>query len=182
MFIPLGHETSEYDHETLDELAQTLVDSGRVTSAIEVGSWAGSTALTLVPHFDTLYCVDTFEGNPGTHLEENAEIMNEDGIEGVFRVFCHNMGAKLLYSIIPCVGKSTEWAAIWPFPVDLIFIDADHEYENVLADIKAWRPHVRAGGILCGHDYDDQFPGVVQAVEEEFKEFNSKGNVWWVKL
>jgi hypothetical protein len=36
---------------------------------------------------------------------------------------------------------------------DLVFIDGDHSYDAVIANIKAWIPKVRDGGILCGHDY-----------------------------
>jgi hypothetical protein len=35
---------------------------------------------------------------------------------------------------------------------DLVFIDADHSYASVTADIAAWRSKVRRAGILCGHD------------------------------
>ena len=35
---------------------------------------------------------------------------------------------------------------------DLVFIDADHEEEAVLADINMWEPRLRPGGILAGHD------------------------------
>jgi predicted O-methyltransferase YrrM len=53
--------------------------------------------------------------------------------------------------------------------VDLVFIDARHEYEPCLADIRAWLPKVRPGGIIAGHDYSwAVFPGVIQAVEEVF--------------
>lgn len=37
---------------------------------------------------------------------------------------------------------------------DLVYIDALHTREAVLADLKAWRPLVRRGGILAGHDYE----------------------------
>jgi hypothetical protein len=38
--------------------------------------------------------------------------------------------------------------------LDFVFIDADHSYPAVKADIAAWMPKVKVGGWLCGHDYD----------------------------
>lgn len=52
---------------------------------------------------------------------------------------------------------------------DFVFIDGDHSYEGVVADIDAWLPKVRPGGWLCGHDYRNThcpFPGVDRAVDE----------------
>lgn len=51
---------------------------------------------------------------------------------------------------------------------DFVFIDADHRYEAIKADIAAWWPKVKAGGRLAGHDYTMAFPGVIQAVNEVF--------------
>ena len=36
---------------------------------------------------------------------------------------------------------------------DFVFIDADHSFDGVSADVRAWWPLVRDGGLLCGHDY-----------------------------
>lgn len=55
--------------------------------------------------------------------------------------------------------------------LDAVFIDASHEYPHVAADIDAWRPKVRPGGILSGHDFCLEFPGVIQAVTERFARF-----------
>lgn len=68
---------------------------------------------------------------------------------------------------------------------DLVYIDAAHDLESVRNDIKAWLPHIRKDGIICGHDYDDpQYPGVKIAVDEKF---GDKVNVypehtWVVKI
>ena len=72
-----------------------------------------------------------------------------------------------------------------PGDLDFVFIDADHRYEAVLADIAAWRPHVRPGGWLMGHDYNrEAHPGVVQAVDECFagRIETDKNRVWAVRL
>lgn len=37
--------------------------------------------------------------------------------------------------------------------VDLLFIDGDHRYPSVKADIKNYWPKLKQGGILLGHDY-----------------------------
>jgi len=36
---------------------------------------------------------------------------------------------------------------------DFVYIDADHTYKGVTADLEAWYPKVRKGGMLAGHDY-----------------------------
>ena len=51
--------------------------------------------------------------------------------------------------------------------LDFVFIDAEHSYEAVKADIEAWWRKLRRGGLLIGHDYDPaRFPGVCRAVDE----------------
>lgn len=57
--------------------------------------------------------------------------------------------------------------AFAPGSFDAVFIDADHRYEHVLADIDAWRPLVREGGWITGHDWD--WPSVRQAVLARFQ-------------
>jgi hypothetical protein len=38
--------------------------------------------------------------------------------------------------------------------LDFVWLDGNHTYDAVLADLKAWWPRVRPGGLLGGHDYD----------------------------
>ena len=63
---------------------------------------------------------------------------------------------------------------------DFVFIDADHSYEAVADDIRAWRPKVSAGGILCGHDYRRWAVGVRRAVDELLPEKEIWGGGVWV--
>ncbi len=65
---------------------------------------------------------------------------------------------------------------------DLVFIDAEHDYDNVKKDILTWRPLVSDDGILCGHDYASREKDVIRAVNEIFGVDNIKvahpGSVW----
>jgi hypothetical protein len=58
--------------------------------------------------------------------------------------------------------------------LDFVFIDADHSYEGCKADIAAWYPKIKSGGLVAGHDYSNiDFPcfGVNQAVDEFIQEY-----------
>merc|ERR1719265_649195 len=43
--------------------------------------------------------------------------------------------------------------------LDFVYLDARHDFAGVVADIHAWWPKVRIGGIFAGHDFvDGEFP------------------------
>lgn len=93
----------------------------------------------------------------------------EGDFQAAAAVFAGHPAARLVR------GKSIEtaqWlkadggkcATSWPF--DMVYIDGDHSYEAAKADIEAWWPLVSQKGIIGGHDFDDQHPGVKEAVTE----------------
>ena len=47
---------------------------------------------------------------------------------------------------------------------DFVFLDADHDYDSVKADLEAWEPVCR--GLIAGHDYNQG--GVMRAVRDHF--------------
>ena len=68
---------------------------------------------------------------------------------------------------------------------DWVYIDANHSYENVLEDLRHYKPFVRPGGFLCGDDYganeSDPYSngGPERAVKEFIEEtgFEAKVNI-----
>ena len=65
--------------------------------------------------------------------------------------------------------------------LDIVFIDGDHSYEACLADLRAWLPKVRSGGVICGHDYGHPKIGKVKkAVDEYFGEVLLGDDFVWV--
>jgi hypothetical protein len=78
-------------------------------------------------------------------------------------------------------NDSIEAAKNWESKISLLFIDGNHTYEGVKADIYAWLPHMKDDGIIFFHDYDITSPGVIKAVDEfvasyPVKEFKYFGN------
>lgn len=67
-------------------------------------------------------------------------------------------------------------------PFDTIYIDGDHTHEGVMTDIHSWLPLLRDGGVMCGHDYWPNHSGVMDAVDEAFREdfqVQSGTRIWY---
>ena len=121
---------------------------GKDTSVVEIGSYAGESTVIFAEHTKHVTAIDSW------WIGERVKELFID--------------ATRTYNNIEVIqGNSTD--VVHNFPdesLDCVYIDADHEYPNVLADIRAWAPKVRKGGIISGHDYAVSWPGVVRAVQE----------------
>jgi hypothetical protein len=47
-----------------------------------------------------------------------------------------------------------------------VFIDGDHSHAACAADIAAWTPFVKPGGVIAFHDFGSRADGVTQAIFE----------------
>jgi predicted O-methyltransferase YrrM len=76
-------------------------------------------------------------------------------------------------------GTSTKMAKRIPNRfLDLVFIDASHDYRSVKNDIKTWAPKISKGGMICGHDI--HMPGVLRAVIETYPNYGvTYDNCWY---
>ena len=142
------------------------IATGRKT-AVEVGTFFGGSAEALLKGMSGdghLTCIDTFKGSLDgiTDIASmtvkapdeptgDTDLMSSDFIIDYVR------GRTEPYpQCVDIVVKESIAAAkdFEPESVDLVFLDAAHDYENVLADIQAWLPIVKRDGVFCGHDYD----------------------------
>lgn len=87
----------------------------------------------------------------------------------------------------------TSLSAAFRFPdgsLDFVHLDGNHGLEHIRADIKAWWPKVKAGGVFSGHDFYDRDNdahkcGVATAVLEFIYENKLSAHItpctsWWV--
>lgn len=130
--------------------------SGKSTCCLAIGSAEGNRAC--------VYAIDLW--TTGTHDPETRRFYQYDPASGEPQ---HNSKfsrqpaldlfneRRALYDphglIHPITGLTTKVAEVFPEPVGLLFIDADHTYGAVRADFEAWAPKVVEGGIVAFHDY-----------------------------
>jgi hypothetical protein len=146
---------------------------GRSPSICEVGSWAGRSALIMATAGASVHCVDTWEGSSNDNGTKQYQ-----GAEPPLEVFKRN--TRHLGKITHTVARSPEAAALFQDgSFDIVYIDAEHDFDSVLADIRAWRP--KAKHWLAGHDYQS-FPQVAEAVKTAGLTPKVWSNVWLAEV
>jgi hypothetical protein len=172
-FDNLGMTIPDQDAAALEKIIKELaVTLGRKPSVLEIGSWAGNSACIMARAGATVHCVDTWEGSKND--EGTKQYDNSRGTP--FEVFLKNTAGL---PISARIGKSPECASTFTGQYDLVYIDAEHDYDSVMADIAAWKG--KAKYILAGHDYHC-FPSVAKAVKDSGLVPQVTGNVWHVRL
>lgn len=128
---------------------------------VEVGSWKGKSSAYMAVEIANsgkdieFYCVDHFLGDDGAGW-------NSD----LYGIFTSNMKPLEAYYKVLNIPSLDAVEKFEDGSLDFVFIDASHDYENVKKDIIAWKPKVKNGGILAGHDYNNFHPGTIKAVDE----------------
>jgi len=87
-----------------------------------------------------VFCVDSRRNVPASEGQSDAH-----------KEFLSNT-KRFGNQIVPLRGSSVDVARDFDKKIDLIFFDGDHTHEGVKADVDAWLPKVRSGGIVIMHD------------------------------
>lgn len=172
----------DYDRVIYENLVKRIPSRSMM---VEVGSFRGKSICSIADIIKEkqlqVFSVDIFDkiDSPGyveLGVEQKRKGMAEDCRKNLEAFGLLDSVKMVIASSLSC-AKFMEEAAIKPH---LVFIDADHSYEAVKMDIAAWFPLLEYGGILCGHDYGAQWPGVVKAVDERFPERMVQEYIWSV--
>lgn len=153
---------------------------------VEVGSWRGRSAAFMAVEilnsgknirFD---CVDHWLGSIGAKMRDDPDVLSGE----LYDIFLKNI-APVRDRIQVVRELSYEAPKLYlDESLDFVFIDAGHEYPDVHADIEAWWPKVKPGGVLAGDDFYGK--GVKRAVSEKFPDFEDlagagTGRQWRVR-
>lgn len=160
----------------LEELEWLYEAAKRMDSILELGCYKGrSTYVLLAGCPGMVHVADAFYCGPDYPIYGNEP--------STYPAFYKNVGH------FPNLGRVFEGTTVeaaesgfLPLEFDMVFIDADHSYEAVLADLRNWAP--RAKKLICGHDYlKADSPGVQQALDEHFgpgKVSQGPGSLWYI--
>lgn len=124
----------------------------------ELGVWYGETFFRLLDGLPDLFLigVDDWRDNP-RNVHHKDQPANRESVYAKQQMY---PGRSAILEM-----ATAQAARLVPDDsLDFIFIDADHQYASVKADIIAWWSKVKDGGFLTGHDYGT--PGVKKAVDE----------------
>ncbi len=142
----------------------------------ELGVKEGRTTEYLAKNGVAMIAVDLWAPQPGNDVKDLGESYEDWDHEVYLKRFWRNTRG----CDVSILRMTTEKAAkhVRDGSLDFVFIDADHTYEGVKADIKDWSPKVRDGGAVIGHDWN--WPTVRQAVEESISTEITEGpnNCW----
>lgn len=137
----------------------------------EIGYGLGENAESLITelNIENLYCVDKYFGkepyrdaygnNVTLYCHPDAEFYRR-------RTHLGNNGVSFIEA------DSCMAFQFLPRDLDFIYIDGNHNYDNVKQDIELSLSHVRTGGYVGGHDFGSRSFQVSEAVLKVAKEYD----------
>jgi predicted O-methyltransferase YrrM len=165
-----------------------LIAINKVKIGAEVGVWKGQTSKKILDksQIEKLYMIDPYRldlnhfnhktkvGDPQTmppgcyQCDMGGKLLAQNELDALYLNVREEMkpwGARAELLRLTSVEGAER---LEDNSLDFVFIDAIHLYENVKEDINTWLPKVKQTGIIAGHDYGKDFPGVIAAVHELF--------------
>lgn len=127
-------------------------------SMVEVGVHEGDFSRFLLRNTKdtTLYCVDPYrkfeEGVYKDAMNDKSQADFDRMFEGVRASLSAEFGGRV------AMVRKLSMEALPFFPnqsLAFVYIDGNHGFSHVLADIEAWLPKIQPGGILAGDDVCD---------------------------
>lgn len=130
-------------------------------SLVELGSFRGRSICSLASIIREreldVSLVDTFVGLPDdpytTEVVSGVQYSDASQLEAELRANVARFGIDPRILVKDSADAAAQFADA---SLDLVFVDADHQYDAVLRDLDAWWPKIKPGGRIAGHDYSSE--------------------------
>jgi predicted O-methyltransferase YrrM len=142
------------------DLLEKLASEVTTGCIVEIGSFRGKSTIRLAKGARVSGC-EVYAIDPHDPYDDNGTLF---GVEDR-AVFLRNLLDVGVADIVkPIYLPSHHVSARWQEPIGLLWIDGDHSYEGVKADIEDWRGFVPPSGVIAFHD--SWFEPVSRAITE----------------
>lgn len=172
----------------MDITVRDLAGGHKITG-VEIGAGLGKHAETLMRNLPLgkLFLIDPFmaykEFDDNLLQVNNRKATLEENMDSALIITKKRLkrfGDKITY--LRCFSHDAVDDV--PDNIDFVYIDGNHSYEYAKRDIQLYWKKVKSGGVLGGHNYQGEFPGVIKAVNE-FIDKNSlvlkaRDLDWWI--
>jgi predicted O-methyltransferase YrrM len=169
ILVDQGTTTDEERAFLSEIIRESAAEEGPI---IEIGLLFGftTTEMALIKDPDRpLVAVDSFTWNPwGLSPSEHRKLADR-----VLRVPREHLNVRVIAS-----DKESYYKRYDDGPPCMVFLDAIHTYEETKNDID-WALRVGCH-YIAGHDYSNDFPGVIQAVND-YGQPEVRGTVWLLR-
>lgn len=155
--------------EWLFRVARQLPNNATI---VEIGAFKGRSTCSLaygcVGSDRHIFSIDTFCGNDTDFTRWVGR--DGDGHYGYYEDWAGNLGTRGLAKYAKGLrGYSRDFYSNWSLPIDLLFIDGSHQYEDVLSDFESFFVHVVPGGIIALHDVIQGWDGPYRVWHEHVR-------------
>ncbi|MRI52566.1 class I SAM-dependent methyltransferase [Methylobacterium sp. DB1607] len=160
------------DHPALAAHARNCVGPFVI---IDVGVWKGMSTISMAKAIKeagldgVVISVDTFLGSP-EHFFMRDDFQRKNSIPNLSHIFMSNVYHEGVSDyVIPLPQTSVTAVNVLQrvnCEAALIHVDAAHEYEEVIRDLREYWKVLRPTGVMIGDDYMYGWPGVIKAAGE----------------
>jgi len=133
------------------ELINLFQSKNKIGRGIEIGTYEGEYASEILKTWTSDLClIDIWKT---VNNIDYSDLCNREDYINVMHKCCQNISSheERCYMIRSSSENAAKLFDNESF--DFIYLDANHKYEFIKADMNLWFPKLRKGGVFAGHDY-----------------------------
>lgn len=167
-------------HMTNNELMWLMWAAAGKYSILEIGTYVGKSTKALTTTPGKVYTIDLV----AHRFDEAMWKWVLDPNNGRKEMIETNLKGEIAAGkVTPLYGDRLSFIPFFKehsMTFDMIFLDADHEYESVIAELNAFLPLMEKSCLISGHDAG--YSGVNRAIQEVFgTNYKTLESIWYVE-
>lgn len=173
----MGHVPGPLDPQNslagLHDMIKNRVKEGFVMA--EIGSFQGASTMLFSLFVDKVYSIDCYDYvvPPTGRIPSHDQLFID--AEKLFLERTSNIP-----NIIKIKKTSMEAAKDFEDEsLDLVYIDAEHDYDSVNADISTWKHKIKNNGVLSGHDWNLPFMFTILSDQDLLNDLDVYSDTSW---